>query len=78
MKNTAITANADCALSVSHTLSLAVTLGILTPEQSFAIAGAIVDHGGATELRLADLSDDEREALDRLVMWIWHGDACGR
>jgi len=63
---------------ISHTLSLAVTLGILTPEQSFAIAGAIVNHGGATELRLADLSDDEREALDRLVVWMEHAEGCGR
>ena len=65
--------------TVSHTLSLAVTLGILTPEQSFAIAGAIVDHGdGAVELRGHMLSDDEREALDRLVVWMEHAEGCGR
>ena len=64
--------------SISSTMAAAVTAGILTPEQSFAIAGAIVDHGGATELRLTDLSDDEREALDRLVVWMEHAEGCGR
>lgn len=56
--------------SASSTLSLAVTAGVITPEQSLAILGAIVDHGGATELRLHDLADDERDALDRLVVWM--------
>lgn len=64
--------------SASSTLSMAVAAGVITPEQSLAILGAIVDHGGATELRLADLSDDEREALDRLVVWMEHAGDCGR
>lgn len=59
--------------NASSTLSLAVTAGVITPEQSLAILGAIVDHGGATELRLHDLADDEREALDKLVLWLERG-----
>lgn len=64
--------------SISSTMAAAVTAGILSQQHADALAGAIVDHGGATELRLADLSDDEREALDRLVVWMEHAEGCGR
>lgn len=51
---------------------------VITTEHAAALSAAIVDHGGAIELRMADLSDDEREALDRLVVWLDHAEACGR
>ena len=59
-------------------LSPAVAAGVLTAGQANAISGAIVDHGGAVELRRENLCDDEREALDRLVVWMEHAGDCGR
>ena len=64
--------------TVEDTMRAAAAAGVITSEHAEALAGAIVDHGGAVELRLADLSDDEREALDRLVVWMEHAEGCGR
>lgn len=45
-----------------------VATGILTPADADAIEAAIIDHGnGAIELRLADLTDDQRLALNRVI-----------
>lgn len=45
-----------------------VAAGLISPVDADAIEAAIVDHGnGVTELRLADLTADQRLALSRVI-----------
>lgn len=47
----------------------AVEAGVITDAQANALAAAIVDVDGATYVDLGMLTDDEREALDALIVW---------
>lgn len=47
----------------------AVEAGVITDAQANALAAAIVDVDGAAYVDLGMLTDDEREALDALIVW---------
>ena len=58
-------------------LSDAVAAGILSPAEATAIESGVIDHGGAVELRLHDLTDEDRTALDRYLRW-QDSECCGQ
>lgn len=56
--------------SVDQRLKDAAWEGVITMDEAKAIGRAFIEHGGVTEIRLESLTDDEREALDRVCVWI--------
>lgn len=57
-------------------ITQALDAGILTEAEAAAIAGAITeDADGAAIVDLGGLTDDELEAVDRLVVWLARGKA---
>lgn len=57
-------------------ITQAVEAGILSESEAAAIAGAITeDADGAAIVDMGGLTDDELEAVDRLVVWLVMGRA---
>lgn len=51
-------------------LRQAAHAGAITTDQAQTLGSVFVDHDGATEILAHLLTDDEREALDRVCVWV--------